>query len=100
MFNRDFEFVIIKDIENARLAAYEKGCKAFAFTNGPTGSIEVRTGVVNYYTYYVHKHNTMIKYYKKYLTIFGGQIVWEKNGKTENETIVFPTRLEYASLIR
>ena len=100
MFNRndDLEFRIIKDIENARLAAFSYGCKAFAFTpiagnNGPT---KVQTNAITYDIFYIHKSSKWIKYCQKYLKLFYGQIAFE-NGK---EFIIFPTRLEYASLIR
>ena len=96
--NNEIEFNVIRNIENARITAFENGCKAFAFTteynNGP---IEVICGSgIHYYIYYIHKNKVEINLYRNYLKLFHGQMAIE-NGK---EFIIFPTRLEYASLIR
>lgn len=96
--NSDIEFSIIRDIENARIKAYENECKAFAFTteynNGP---IEVtRSSGIHYYIYYIHKNKVEINLYRNYLNLFHGQMVIENGEKF----IIFPTQLEYASMVR
>ena len=95
--NSDIEFSIIRDIENARIKAYKNGCKAFAFTTTDDGLYEItcKSGI-RYCMLYIRKNKTDIKMISKYVKLFQGQLAW-KDGK---EFIIFPTRLEYASMIR
>ena len=95
--NSDIEFSIIRDIENARIKAYENGCKAFAFATTDDGQCTItRESGIRYRMLYIRKNKTDIKMISKYVKLFQGQLAWE-DGK---EFIIFPTRLEYASMIR
>lgn len=95
--NSDIEFSIIRDIENARIKAYEKGCKAFAFATTTDGIYEItRESGIRYHVLYIRKNKTDIKMISNYVKIFQGQLAL-RDGK---EIIIFPTRLENASMVR